>query len=94
MSHVFLGRKNWMAEAPERHDCSTVAEILAAGTERTFTEEDVPRFLTANTTGTIEVTDWDTPGNTITRNVVAGQPIFILPKVIGSGGTAEIILEY
>lgn len=91
---IFLGRKNWASEATERHDCSTVSEVLPALTERIFTEADVPRFLTANTTGTIVIEDWDTPANIITRNVVAGQPVFNIPKRITDAGTAEVILEY
>ena len=96
-----LGRRNYRnAGDEELIGCASSSIELSAGSNVTFGDPDVdgadhfvPRFMTANTDGTINTIGWNDDDVAITRNVVAGQIIHFRPKAI-TGGTADVILEY
>ena len=95
-----LGRRNFRnAGDEELIGCASSGILLAAGANVTFGDPAVgddyfvPRYMTANTDGTIITTGWNSADVPLTRNVVAGQVIHFRPKAI-TGGTADVVLEY
>jgi len=95
-----LGRRDFRGAGDEELiGVATSAILLSSGANVTFGNPDfgddyyVPRFMTANTDGTVIITGWNSDDSPLTRNVVAGQIIHFRPKAI-TGGTADVVLEY
>jgi len=95
-----LGRRDFRNGGDEELiGCASSGIPLAAPANVTFGDPAVgddyyvPRYMTANTDGTIIVTGWHADDLPHTRNVVTGQIIHFRPKAI-TGGTADVILEY
>jgi hypothetical protein len=96
-----LGTRNHSAARDEELvGVASSSILLAAGSNVTFgnaggpaVTHPIPRYMVANTTGTIITTGFHADDVPVTRNVTQGQVIHFRPAAI-TGGTAEMILEY
>ena len=86
-----VGDKNQNTDIAEINRC-TVHELWEGGdSTRTFTKsEGVPRCIRVNSSGTLVLTDWQSSGVQSTYNVLQGELLPFIPKIIDTSSSADI----